>query len=255
MSLPTFTGDYLLLTTKPNKRRLSTEDPEYVYVCPFADMTGGSLYAKATYSDDSTYVHAVSLGTLYVGKTLCVGIGYDAIDYAASIPSGETLLKIEVYVGTASTEDDGDKVTYIPYTPSSQVKTRVYYVTSYGGLDSLICVGDRQTTVNGQHQLASTRLRHDGVLQDAAQFSIVNSRGRRTIDIHTGNLPPKEEKALRELGIKKPVTVYQTLNGTPTLLPCVTEGDGIGLASKRATLHRQVIRLSHAWEETVFDRV
>ncbi len=255
MSRPTFTGDYQLLTTKADKRRLSTTDPEYVYVCPIADMTGANLYAKAYYSDATTNVHTVSLSNLNKGETKCVDIGYAAIDYVSNIPSGESISKIEIYVGTADTEDSGDKLTYIPYTAISDQKLRVYYVNSYGGMDSLICIGDRTESVESDYQIASAEIDYDGVLQESPQFTIHNSRGRRSFEIYTGHLPEKEAEALRELGVKKPVCIHETVNAVETLLPAILDGNGVALPSQRSTLHNQVIRLRYAWEDMAFDRV
>lgn len=255
MSRPTFSGDYQLLTTRPDKRRLSTEDPEYVYVCPNTDITAAYMYAKAYYSDATTNVHSVSLSNLNKGETKCVDIGFAAMSYNSSIPVGETISKIEVYVGTTDTEDDGDKLTYIPYTALSDLKLRVYYSNSYGGLDSLICIGDRQETVESSYQMASVEIAHDAVLQESPQFIIQNSRGRRSFEIHTGHMPEKELEALRELGVKKPLSIYETVNGTATLLPCVLDGNGIALSTARTNLHNQVIRLKYQWEDEAFDRV
>ncbi len=254
MSRPTFTGDYQFLTTKPNSRRLSKVDKEWLYILPIADMTSANLYYKMYFDDGTNITDSISLGDLREYEVKIVDISYLLVDYDSNITSPAMYIeKIEVYVGTASTEDSGDKLTYVPYTPKGERMT-FYYANSYGGIDSLICTGDTSETIESDQQTARFELAHDADINEVTQYTDVNAKARRRFNINTSHMPDLEAKALRDLAIKKPIRIYKEINTTPVLLPCRLEPNRMGLPGSFTQLNTNSFTISYAFDDYAFDR-
>lgn len=231
MSRPVFTGSYQFLTTKPATRRFSKINKEWLYILPMADMNSANLYYKMYFDDDTNSTGSISLGNLRDDEAKIVDISYALVDYDSIITSPATRIKkIEVYVGTASSEDSGDKITLIPYTPQGEVLA-LYYANSYGGFDSLICTGANSQNLISEQEVTKRIMTHSEDINTTAQYKVVDAMARSSYTINTAFMPLGEVKALRDLSIKKPIRMMKEIDGVTTMVPYILEPNSLSMPS------------------------
>ena len=247
---PTFSGVYQFLSTKPKIRRLSMDDPEYLFFCALQEIQGARLFVRSYFSNTTTHVQSLDLGTLHQGITKCIDVGFSSMGYLGNVPVGSFITKIDMYIGMDETDESGDKITYIPYIPDTDHKLLVYYVNSAGGLDSLVCEGDRRTTMDSDHTIAKR-----AVSKEAAQFVITNSKGQRKYDVNTGAMPNRSVRALMDMAIKKPISILQEINCIPTFSPVLLVDNSMRMPSDMSNEQSLSFTLQDAYENTAIDRV
>ena len=131
---------YLLLTTKPLKRRITLTQHEFINILPLADINGASFTATLHFSDGTTDSSTtINLLDLRKSEVKSIDLGWPARLYDEVIPA-KTIVKIVFTV----TGQAGDSLTFIPWTPKvDDFDIReFYYHNSLGGVDSFVCTGN-----------------------------------------------------------------------------------------------------------------
>lgn len=254
MNRPTFTGIYKFLTTRPNTRRLSKLDPEWLYVLPLQDIASASLYYTVYFDDGTDVLQNIDLGNLRQGEVKILDISYATVNYDSLIPAGASYIrKIDMYVGSIPSDTPSDLLTYLPYTPGLE-RQAFYYANSYGGFDTLVCTGAIEESIKSTQSVVNRHLPHDANLADSPQYAARDARGRRYFDINTGNMSRLEREALADMQIKKPIHAYKEISGTPVLLPCILENNSMVLPGTYTNTTPFDFSLSYAWQDRALDR-
>lgn len=249
--MPFHTGPYAFLTTKPIKRRLSMDHPEWLYILPTQAISSANLTYKLTYTDDATTTKTIALGNLLVGKKIQVQIGNDILDYEQWNPT-KTIRFIEFYIS-----DPGyDKLTYYPYSPVGDDVRAIYYHNTFGGVDTLILEGSQQDSYDFNSEQTQKPLNISWTLHNDPQRKTLNQRGNITRQVHTGPKPAGELVALRDLFMFKRAYEYRVLQTNhPFMVPIIPNENSITFPSTRENINKLSFSYQYATEQRAYDRV
>lgn len=231
---------------------MSTLHPEWLYVMAHAGLN--RLYYKVYYTDgtDDTDFHAFD--GLVSGAVGMIQVGYDQIDYPAMNPA-KTILKVEFTLRNGVTVNDGETLTVYPYVPDGDSQRAIYYHNSYGGLDSVICEGDQQLSLEVS---GITTRKEKGInfsVLTHVQLQVVNPRRISQHLLYTGHKPTREIQALADLFLIKSAYEYVILDGAKYLLPIIPVDNAKELPSKKNNMKRISFGYQYAWEEKSMDRI
>ncbi len=247
---------YTILTTKPQKRRLSNQHPELVAILPHIDITTPTLKAVITYSDASTLSHDITDSlTLRAGEARIFNIGFDKIDYTA-LDSSKTIKHIVIRVESTDFTDQSaqDFVQYFPYNPSADNVLAIYYHNSMSGIDSLICAGDQAESTESNGVITASPI--DAVYDSgSAQYKYADPSFRSSLQTSTGTQPGKEIFALKDFFNTKSAFEYRDTDAGVLRLPIIPISEGMTYPSTNSNLKQLQISFQYAFEEKTIDRI
>lgn len=197
-----FKPPYTFLTTKPASRLLSRLHPEWLAILPIEDIANAAIYADVNYTDGTAnFSEVLAIGDLLrAGEVQAVRIDFQTIDWDAIVPA-KSIRYIELTIrsgGIALTNDD--PLRYYPYTPDGDLELQraIYYHNSYGGIDSLICLGDQQLSIETTGYTTARPL-DLGYQLATAQYKYVDPYFTEVQQVITGKKPALELFALHDL--------------------------------------------------------
>lgn len=259
-----FDPPYVFLTTKPQNRFLSEDHPEYLSILPLQEPTDPvHLYINITYFDNADVEHKlIDDLELAEGVAQHINISYAERDYK-SITSGKTIRSITFYTKSADTDFDfdteptNDNLTYYPFVPkkdTAEIKA-FYYHNSYGGLDSIIALGDHQESIEYRH--LQTRKSIVVVNQNQTDHNYMMERGiaTRTFTFWTGPKTKKEIQALRCLPLINRGYEYKDVDGQASMVPIIIQGDFIEFPTEMANVWNLKFTYRYSFDDRAFDRV
>ncbi len=255
-----FQEPYTFLTTKPRTRQLSRNHPEWLAVCVLEPdgLADCLLRALITYTDGSTANHILidegDIPALLEGSVYAFEIGFDRYAYDAVTPA-KTIKHIRIHLENAAFEDQlaQDHVIYYPYTPAGDYVRALYYHNSYGGLDSVICTGDRQRSVAAQGYESS---RAEDIRALEVPQKVYNHLGyEEQVKVTTGAKPSGEIDALHDLLTIKSAFEYKDLSGEAYLVPIIPNGDGFELPSEKTNVKMMSFSYRYAHTQKAIDRI
>lgn len=247
---------YTFLTTKPQKRLISTLHPERLYILPHEDIPTASLRAVVTYTDGTTEEHVlISNVNLDIngGQVREFDVSYAKRDYN-NLNSAKTIKYFQIHLyKSAAKMTGGDYIQYYPYTPSSDQLKAIYYHNSWGGLDSLICEGDQQ--VSRQFQGDQTAIPLEAVYDGQQhQFRWMDPVFRTQQSVNTTNRPAAEIDALDDFFMLKRAYEYKRKSGGHVLLPIIPEQPEVIMPSSRSNIKKLSFSYRYAFEQRARDR-
>lgn len=175
---------------------------------------------------------------------------YDALNVAKTIKS--FIIRIES--PDFADQSAQDHIVCIPYTPTGDNIKAIYYNNSYGGLDSIICTGDQQQSIETQNILSS-KAEELGYEQGSSQITALNPSFINAEQAHTGNHPKGEIEALHDLLTLKSAVEYQMINGVELFIAIIPLGNGISFPSKKANMKSLSFSYRYAFEQKAIDRI
>lgn len=250
MSIFTTATEIVMLTTKPLIRQFSMEHPEWIYILPMADVAAADLTSTITYTDATTDTLVISLGALTKYAATKVNIGEPVQEYS-QVDTKKTISHI-----TLKVNNDDDELTLYPYYPS-QISDQVrafYYRNSYGGFDSLICIGDQADGFEATGQLAQLPITSGYVVTTSPEYVSVNQEGLRSGSMFTGYKTNAEINALKDMQLVNDVHELKTIDSQDVLLPIILQG-GIQYPSARNKLKGIQFNYRYAWDDRALERI
>ena len=256
-----FKPPYTFLTTKPQTRLLSKNHPEWLALLPIVDITSPQVKAIITYTDGTTAELVLATPTLREGEAQYIDVSYATHDYDAETPA-KTIRHIIVRVESEDFEDQSaqDFVKYFPYIPAADKNNpdksdilAIYYHNSYCGIDSIICLGDTQRSIETDNLITEKPMDLNYQLGDA-QFAVTNQTFRETFQVSTGTKPRLEIYALHDLFSLKAAYEYRVISGVPTLIPIIPAGNGIAMPSNRNNVKQLSFSYQYAYTGRAKDR-
>lgn len=239
-----FVPPYQLLTTKPLKRRISTQHPEWAYVFSFVAATT-RLQATIHYTDGTTATISDMVGTV----SLVPGVSYYDISYLRHQYHAITPLKTIASIVLSFEGLSGEQLTLVPFTPATDQVRAFYYRNSQGGIDSLITTGDFQNTPSYLQVETRNALRLDSSF-DEPQVQTINQEFADKVTVHTGYLPKAELQALSDMKLINWVCEY--LNDA--LIPIKVDSESLKLPSDRENTHATSFSYTYAFRQRAMDR-
>lgn len=249
--MPFYTGPYAFLTTKPGNRRFSMDHPEWLFIMPTQDIASAELTCRVVNSVDSASNLNISLGNLQKGKVIWVDIS-DSVRSYDDYADGNPIKYIKFFI----TDEVYDNITCYPYNPAGDDVRALYYLNSFGGLDSIIIEGQIQDTVNYDYQevirpaevgytLASDMLRKHQV-----------TRADKHVTVNTGHKPGSEILALQDLFLTRVAFEYKVLEPDyPFQVPIVPIDNQLALPSNRQNIKQATFSYMYATRQRAYDRV
>jgi len=227
-------------------------------VLPIMDITSPALVAVITYPDDSTVsTDLIASGdlTLRAGECQAFNLSFATHDYDAVTPA-KTIRSMIIRMESEDFEDQSaqDYIKCYPYTPKGDTIRALYYHNSYAGIDSVICTGDQQESIEttGYGTIKPLDL---GYQLGSAQIRHVDPYFSKIQQVHTGSKPAWEIFALHDLLTLKAAYEYRTISGVDILVPIIPEGNGIAFPAERNNVKQLSFSYRYAWEGRAIDRL
>lgn len=247
---------YQFLTTKPQRRLISTDHPEWLYILPNVDIPGASLVATCYWQSGGNITYTlISADELDLngGEVRYFDISYAKRNYANLDPA-KTIAYIRIQINAAAI-DSGEKdyIDLVPYTPVGDDITAIYYRNSQGGMDSLICAGDVQEAIEIDGLQVATPLEAVYDTQ-AAQYSWVDPSYRTDISVHTGAKSTRELKALKDLMLIKSAFEYREADGVLFTKDIIPEQLSVSMPSSRTNIKKLSFIYRYAVSQKAIDR-
>ncbi|REE01099.1 hypothetical protein [Marinoscillum furvescens] len=248
------TSHYQFLTTRPQRRMISKNHPEFLYILPHQTVTSPKLVAVVTYTDNTSEKHELLATTLRAGETRMYDISYAKRNYDMLNPA-KTIRKFIIRVDSPDYPDGTeDYIECYPYTPTGDHIRAIYYHNSQGGVDSLICVGDEQEQIQANGIITAQPF--EAVYESASQqFRYADPKFRTQHSLSSAAKPGKEVFALKDLFLIKQAYEYHKHDTVVTRAPIIPEQEQLILPSAKSNIKRLAITYRYAFEQRAMDRV
>ncbi len=243
--------EIVMLTTISLIRPFSMEHPEWLYILPVADKNAATLSVLITYTDGNTDTKVIPIGNLRTSEVVVINIS-EANQLYTEVDDTKTIQKMVMSVNSTD-----DTLTLYPFYPSekSDQVVALYYHNSYGGLDSLICMGDYSDTLEAEQLIVEQPIDETKNVTTHPQFLPTYPRGRRGVDQHTGYKTEDELLALRDMLLLNKGYEYQSINGQQVLLPIIFQNASITLPSKKTNARAMQLQYRRASVDYALDRI
>lgn len=216
-----------------------------------------STGAVSSSSGGTSNIHNVTVDAdiaLQAGEVQCFDMSfatqaYDALNPAKTIRS--ILIRIES--PDFADQDAQDHIIYYPYTPKGDNIRAIYYHNSYGGIDSIICTGDQQHSIETTGYITHRPL-DLGYDLGAAQIKYADPYHQTISQVSTGPKPGLEVFALHDLFALKAAYEHRQISGVDVLVPIIPEGQGIAFPSAKTNIKNLAFSYRYAFEERAKDR-
>lgn len=244
----------LLLTTKPKKRQISIDHPEWLYVYP--GVSNNDLYLRAliTYQDGTlAYEDIVALGNHVSYRVKIINIGYPARQYQFIDPT-KTIKSIELFINESEVDTIDASIILIPVKITSDNVRALYYHNSLGGLDSFICTGDKNQAIRLFKDLSNVALPlgYD-ITKGAAQIQPIEQQLTRSVKVYSGNKPKGEIEALDDLFLIKKAYELKIVNGSEELFSIIPTTEQLKHPEDRSNLQNSNFEYEYAFNDKAID--
>ncbi|MFY0628222.1 MAG: hypothetical protein JXR07_18125 [Reichenbachiella sp.] len=244
----TYDQPYVFLTTKPLTRYIFEEQQEYLYILFKEAFADADLDITINYTDNTDHNYQINIGATTKGQVIAQNIGYPVLDYN-QYEEAKSISSIEIKI-----DSESEKLILIPAELNSDEYRELHYFNSLGGMDSLFCTGDHQTTIDSNFINSFKSFTPDADLSDA-EYSAHSGYSQSKYDISSGYKPHKEIEAVKDMFLINNVFELVTENTSSVLLPLILDQKSVGYPPAKSNLKAVSFEARLAYDETANDRV